>query len=72
AVGGPIALVEEGDEIVVDIPGHALTLSVPEAVLAKRRAAWRPPAPKITTGYLARYARQVTSGSTGAVLSEDR
>ncbi len=72
AVGGPIALVEEGDEIVVDIPGHALTLSVPEAVLAKRRAAWRAPAPKITTGYLARYARQVTSGSTGAVLSEDR
>ncbi|MDA8418851.1 MAG: dihydroxy-acid dehydratase, partial [Desulfobacteraceae bacterium] len=42
AVGGPIALVEEGDEIVVDIPGHALTLSVPEAVLAKTRAAWRP------------------------------
>ena len=70
AVGGPIGLVEEGDRIVVDIREHSLTLDVPDQVLAARRQQWQPPAPKITTGYAGRYARMVTSGSTGAVLAE--
>ena len=69
AVGGPISLVEEGDRIVVDIRAHSLTLDVAEEVLAGRRARWQAPAPKITTGYAARYAKMVTSGSTGAILS---
>lgn len=69
AVGGPIALVEEGDRIVVNIREHALSLDVPEEVLAERRKRWQAPAAKITTGYAARYAKMVTSGSTGAVLS---
>ncbi|MDD5757639.1 MAG: dihydroxy-acid dehydratase [Desulfobulbaceae bacterium] len=69
AVGGPIALVEEGDRIVVNIREHALSLDVPKEVLAERRKHWLAPAPKITTGYAARYAKMVTSGSTGAVLS---
>ncbi len=70
AVGGPIGLVEEGDRIVIDIRAHSLALDVPEEMLAARRKQWQAPAPKITTGYAARYARMVTSGSTGAVLSE--
>ena len=68
AEGGPIGLVREGDRIVVDIPNRALTLEVDEAELAGRKENWQPPAPKITTGYVARYAKMVTSGSTGAVL----
>ena len=68
AEGGPIGLVKEGDRIVIDIPGQSLQLEVSEEEMEKRRAAWQPPAPKITTGYVARYAKQVTSGSTGAVL----
>ena len=68
AEGGPIGLVEEGDRIVVDIPNQSLQLEVSEEELEKRRATWQPPEPKITTGYVARYAKQVTSGSTGAVL----
>ncbi|MEA3547081.1 MAG: dihydroxy-acid dehydratase, partial [Thermodesulfobacteriota bacterium] len=68
AEGGPIGLVQEGDRIVVDIPNRALTLEVDEAELARRKESWQPPAPKITTGYAARYAKMVTSGSTGAVL----
>ncbi|MFH7320061.1 dihydroxy-acid dehydratase [Desulfurivibrio sp. D14AmB] len=68
AEGGPIALVAEGDEIVIDIPKHQLELRVAAAELEKRRAGWQAPAPRITTGYAARYARMVTSGSTGAVL----
>jgi len=70
ADGGPIALVAEGDRIVIDIPNKAITLEVDDAELEARRVAWRPPAPRITTGYAARYARQVTSGATGAVLKE--
>ena len=70
AEGGPIGLVREGDRIVIDIPSHSLAIDVSEAELEKRRAEWQPPAPKITTGYVARYARQVTSGSTGAVLKD--
>ncbi|MDZ7642716.1 MAG: dihydroxy-acid dehydratase [Desulfurivibrio sp.] len=68
AEGGPIALVAEGDEISIDIGEHRLELQVADAELEKRRQSWQPPPPKITTGYAARYARLVTSGSTGAVL----
>ena len=68
AAGGPIALVREGDTVAIDIPARKLELDVPEAELAKRRAAWRRPAPKIDYGYLARYASMVTSADTGAVL----
>ena len=66
--GGPIALVEEDDIISLDIPGRKLELRVPDDELARRRAAWTPPAPKVTSGYLARYAKLVTSANTGAVL----
>ena len=69
AAGGPIALVEEGDVIDIDIQAGALELRVPEEVLAERRAAWQPPAPKYTTGVLSRYARLVTSADKGAYLS---
>lgn len=68
AVGGPIALVEEGDTIRIDIPANKLELAVSDEVLAMRRNNWKPREPKITTGYLARYANMVTSGNTGAVL----
>jgi dihydroxy-acid dehydratase len=70
AAGGPIALVEPGDIISVDIPNRKVTLEVPEDVLAKRRAVWRRHPPKIDYGYLARYAAQVTSADTGAVLKK--
>nr|WP_092071574.1 dihydroxy-acid dehydratase [Dendrosporobacter quercicolus]NSL49310.1 dihydroxy-acid dehydratase [Dendrosporobacter quercicolus DSM 1736]SDM27880.1 dihydroxy-acid dehydratase [Dendrosporobacter quercicolus] len=66
--GGTIALVKEGDIIALDIPGRKLDLLVSEAELDQRRAVWRRPEPKVTKGYLARYARMVTSASTGAVL----
>ena len=66
--GGPIALVQEGDVIHIDIPGRKLELQVDEAELAKRKAAWVCPEPKVKSGYLARYARMVTSANTGAVL----
>lgn len=68
AVGGPIALVEEGDLIEINIPDNKLELKVPDEELSRRRAAWKPREPKITTGYLARYAAMVTSGNRGAVL----
>jgi len=68
AAGGPIALVEPGDYILLDIPNGRLDLEVPEAELARRKAAWKCPPPKIDYGYLARYAAQVTSADTGAVL----
>ena len=71
AVGGPIALVEEGDTIRIDIPANKLELDVSEEVLAERRKNWQPREPKITTGYLARYANMVTSGNTGAVLKNE-
>lgn len=67
ADGGPIALVQEGDRIRIDIPGKTLSLLVDEAELARRREAWQAPEPKIKHGYLARYSRMVSSGSTGAV-----
>ena len=68
AKGGPIALVEEGDIIAVDISNCAITLKVDEDTLAARKAAWVCPEPKVKTGYLARYAKLVTSASRGAVL----
>ena len=68
AVGGPIALVEEGDIIKIDIPGLKLELDVPDSVLEERKAKWQPREPKVTTGYLERYASMVTSGNRGAVL----
>ena len=68
AVGGPIALVQEGDRIRVDIPNTRLELLVSDEELEKRRAQWQPKEPKVTTGYLARYASMVTSGNRGAVL----
>lgn len=68
AVGGPIALVEEGDIISINIPENTINVEVSEEVLAERKAKWQPREPKITTGYLARYASMVTSGNRGAIL----
>jgi dihydroxy-acid dehydratase len=72
ALGGPIALVEEGDEIVIDVDRHALDLNVPADVLAARRARWTPPAPRQTHGVMAKYAAQVSSASLGAVTTGKR
>ncbi len=66
--GGPIALINEGDLIKIDIPNGKINVDVSEAELGKRKEAWKAPEPKITKGYLGRYARLVTSASTGAVL----
>lgn len=68
AVGGPIALVEEGDIIKIDIPNMKLDINVSDEVMAERKAKWQPKEPKITTGYLARYREMVTSGNRGAIL----
>lgn len=68
AVGGPIAFVEEGDIIKIDIPNMTLDLAVSEEELEARKAKWQPREPKVTTGYLARYASMVTSGNCGAIL----
>jgi len=70
AEGGIIALVKEGDTISIDIPNNKLELLVDDAELEKRRAEWKAPEPKITKGYMARYAKQVTSAYTGAVLKK--
>ncbi|MFO7982933.1 MAG: dihydroxy-acid dehydratase [Desulfuromonadales bacterium] len=67
AEGGPIALIEDGDTIVLDIPGRKLELKVDDDVLAQRLKKWEKPEPKITTGWLARYAKVVTSSNTGAI-----
>ena len=69
ASGGPIALVREGDIIAIDITNCSITLQVDEAELAKRRAAWVAPEPKVKTGYLARYAKLVSSADKGAILT---
>lgn len=68
AVGGPIALVEEGDRIRINIPELKMELLVSDEELARRREVWKPREPKVTTGYLARYAAMVTSGNRGAIL----
>ena len=69
AVGGPIALVEEGDLIRINIPELKLELAVPDEELSARKAKWQPREPKVTTGYLKRYASLVTSGNRGAILA---
>ncbi len=68
ALGGPIAFVEEGDVISIDIPNHTIELKVDDATLAARKAKWVCPEPRIKTGYLARYAKLVASAAKGAVL----
>ena len=68
AHGGPIALVKDGDEIMIDIPAKRVDLNVSQDELERRRSAWKAPTPKITEGYLARYAALVTSAAQGAVL----
>ena len=68
AVGGPIALIEEGDIISINIPELKLEVKVSDEEMAARKAKWQPREPKITTGYLARYAAMVTSGNRGAIL----
>jgi dihydroxy-acid dehydratase len=68
--GGPIGLVRDGDPITIDIPNRRLDVGVDAEQMERRRADWSPPEPKITTGYLARYARLVTSAATGAVYAD--
>ena len=67
-LGGPIALVEEGDIIKINIPEMTLNVDVSDEEMAARRAKWQPREPKVTTGYLKRYSALVTSGNRGAVL----
>ena len=71
AVGGPIGLLEPGDRIAIDIPAGLLAVKVSDEELAARRARWTPPAPRATTGYLAKYASMATSAHTGAILKWD-
>jgi len=66
--GGPIAIVQDGDPISIDIPGKTITLKIPDEEIKERLSKWTPPEPKISTGYLSRYARLVSSGSEGAIL----
>ena len=68
AAGGPIALIQENDSITVNIPQRTLNVNISEEELDRRRAAWIQPPPKITKGYLVRYANAVTSANTGAIL----
>jgi dihydroxy-acid dehydratase len=71
AVGGPIGLVKEGDIVEVDIPNHVINVKISDAELAERKQQWKPRPPRITTGYLAKYATMATSADTGAVLKWD-
>jgi dihydroxy-acid dehydratase len=68
AQGGPIALVNEGDRIAIDIPAKTVSLKVSDGEISRRIAGWQEPEPKIRHGYMARYARQVSSASQGAVV----
>jgi dihydroxy-acid dehydratase len=68
AEGGPIAFIREGDSILIDIPNNSLTLEIDDDEMSKRRAAWKAPLPSVKKGYLLRYAKMVTSASTGAIL----
>jgi dihydroxy-acid dehydratase len=72
ALGGPIALVEEGDTITIDVDRRALDLEVDEATMAERRARWRAPEPRYRSGVLAKYTALVSSASLGAVTSPRR
>ena len=67
AVGGPIALVEDGDTITIDAVNNSILLEISDEEMTKRREAWTPPEPRFTRGVLAKYARTVSSASTGAV-----
>ena len=69
AAGGNIALVEEGDIIAIDIRGFSISVEVSDEELKARRARWTPPEPKVKTGYLARYAKLVSSADKGAILT---
>jgi len=71
AEGGPIALVEDGDRILLDIPARKLELLVDEITISKRKKKWKAPAPKISSGWLARYAKVVTSAYTGAITTAE-
>ncbi len=71
AVGGPIGLIQDGDIIEIDIPNGVLSVRLSDEELARRRSEWKAPAPKVATGYLARYARMATSADTGAILKWD-
>ena len=71
AVGGAIGFVTEGDEILIDIDARKIELRVPEAEMERRRRNWKPLPPKVTSGYLARYAKQVTSAARGAVVEPE-
>ncbi len=71
AVGGPIALIEEGDIISIDIPNTSLNVKISDEEMQRRKEAWTPREPKVTSGYLARYAKMVTSGDQGAILKID-
>jgi dihydroxy-acid dehydratase len=68
AEGGPIAIVKNGDKIVLDIPSRKLQVKLSQTEIKKRLAKWKPRKPKITTGWLARYAKVVTSANTGAIV----
>ena len=68
AVGGNIALIEEGDTIEIDIDSNTINVLISDDEMERRRAGWKPRAPRITSGYLSRYAKLVTSGTKGAVL----
>jgi dihydroxy-acid dehydratase len=70
-VGGPIALVEEGDSITIDVDRLLIQLNVPDDELARRRAAWAPPPPRYTRGLLAKYTRLVSTSSQGAVTDRN-
>lgn len=69
AMGGPIALVQDGDRVTIDINAYSITLEITEEELKKRKEAWRAPEPKVTKGYLARYAKMVSSADKGAILT---
>ena len=68
AEGGPIAIVQNGDRIILDIPNRALTIKLSKAEIKKRLAKWQPREPRVTSGWLARYAKGVTSANTGAIV----
>ncbi|MFA6472874.1 MAG: dihydroxy-acid dehydratase, partial [Candidatus Latescibacterota bacterium] len=68
--GGPLCIVREGDEILIDIPNRKMDLLVSGEEIKARMASWRPPEPKVKKGYLARYAKQVTSAATGAIFKD--
>jgi dihydroxy-acid dehydratase len=72
ALGGPIGLIEDGDEIVIDVDRNALDLDVPDAILAERRARWRPRPPQYAGGVMAKYAALVSTASEGAVTTGSR